>query len=45
MSKLLDQVSILRNKSPIIPQTKNPTNVGVALKSVSLIRVYLNSYD
>ena len=29
MSKLLDQVSILRNKSPIIPQTNNPTSVGL----------------
>ena len=26
-------------------ETKNPANVGVSLKSVSLIWVYLNSYD
>jgi hypothetical protein len=31
MSKLLDQVSILRNKSPIIPETKNPTNVKLSI--------------
>jgi len=37
MSKLLDQVSILRNKSPIIPQTNNPTSVGLDIVE----RVYL----
>ena len=39
MSKLLDQVSILRNKSPIIPQTKNPAT-GQGLDALDAVNRY-----